>query len=230
MKGQFAAASLARCRVLAVVNAIGADNESDWTYPHPSAFTRDEIRALITWVRGGGNLLLIADHSPMAGAAADLGAVMGLMMTDAYADAGPGADVFRSSSGTLRQHLIARGRVPAERVDSVTTFVGQAVQITPPWEPLLVFGPEARSGISLDQTFQSGPRQQWPEFSIAGWTHAATRSWDAGRIVFLGEAAVCSAQLAGPARGPMGMNHPWAPQNPQFCLNVVHWLSGVLDK
>jgi hypothetical protein len=48
--------------------------------------------------------------------------------------------------------------------------------------------------------------------------------------VFLGEAAMCSAQLAGPQRGPMGMNHPWAPQNPQFCLNTVRWLTRVLGK
>jgi hypothetical protein len=36
-----------------------------------------------------------------------------------------------------------------------------------------------------------------------------------------------SAQVAGPQRNPMGMNHPSAPQNAQFLLNVMHWLSGV---
>jgi hypothetical protein len=39
-----------------------------------------------------------------------------------------------------------------------------------------------------------------------------------------------SAQLAGPARAPMGMNHPLAKHNPQFVLNVMHWLSGMLDE
>ncbi len=39
-----------------------------------------------------------------------------------------------------------------------------------------------------------------------------------------------SAQLAGPARMPMGMNHPLAKQNAQFALNVMHWLSGILDQ
>ena len=43
-----------------------------------------------------------------------------------------------------------------------------------------------------------------------------------------GEAAMFSAQLAGPNRGPMGMNDPAAAQNPQFMLNVLHWLTGVL--
>jgi hypothetical protein len=51
-----------------------------------------------------------------------------------------------------------------------------------------------------------------------------------GRAVVLGEAAMCTAQLAGPQRVPMGMNNPSAPQNAQFCLNVVHWLSGLLGE
>ena len=229
-KATFTPQSLAACRVLAVVNALAAENDEDWTYPHPSAFTKDEIRAVAAWVRGGGSLLLIADHAPMAGAARDLGAVLGLVMIDAYADGGPGPDVFRAGTGTLRSHAIARGRAPAERVDSVMTFTGQAVQITPPWEPLLVFGPEARANIALDQIFQGGTRDQRPEFTIGGWTHAAARGWDTGRIVFLGEAAMCSAQLAGPARGAMGMNHPAAAQNPQFCLGTVRWLTRVIDK
>ena len=34
-----------------------------------------------------------------------------------------------------------------------------------------------------------------------------------------------SAQLAGPEKRPMGMNSPLAPDNQQFLLNVMHWLS-----
>jgi hypothetical protein len=37
-----------------------------------------------------------------------------------------------------------------------------------------------------------------------------------------------SAQVQGPNRLPMGMNDPAAPQNPQFLLNVLHWLSRLL--
>jgi hypothetical protein len=38
-----------------------------------------------------------------------------------------------------------------------------------------------------------------------------------------------SAQLAGAERRPMGMNDPRAGQNPQFVLNVMHWLSGLIE-
>jgi hypothetical protein len=37
-----------------------------------------------------------------------------------------------------------------------------------------------------------------------------------------------SAQRAGAQRQPMGMNDPGAPQNAQFLLNVMHWLTGVI--
>ncbi len=50
-----------------------------------------------------------------------------------------------------------------------------------------------------------------------------------GRVVMSGEAAMFSAQFLGPDREPFGMNDPKAPHNPQFVLNVLHWLTGVLD-
>lgn len=49
-----------------------------------------------------------------------------------------------------------------------------------------------------------------------------------GRVAVFGEAAMFSAQLAGPNKDPMGMNDPIASRNPQFLLNLMHWLSGKL--
>ena len=221
--------ALRDCDLLVVANALAEVNENDWNYPHPSAFSGDEIREMMAWVRGGGRFLLFADHAPIAAAARDLAAVFGVIMIDAYVDGGPGPDMFRAADQTLREHPIQQGRVREERVDSAMTFTGQAIQITQGWEPLLVFGPDAKAWISLDQAFQQGPGRNWPEFSVGGWVHGAAREWDRGRVVFLGEAAMCSAQVSGPERRPMGMNDPRAGQNAQFCLNVVHWLTRVID-
>jgi hypothetical protein len=73
------------------------------------------------------------------------------------------------------------------------------------------------------------PQDEWPVIDIAGWWHAATRRLGKGRVVILGEAAMCSAQLAGADKWTMGMNHPKAAQNAQFCLSSVRWLTGVLE-
>jgi hypothetical protein len=47
-------------------------------------------------------------------------------------------------------------------------------------------------------------------------------------VAVLGEAAMLTAQLAGPDKRPIGMNAPEARENVQFALNLLHWLSGVL--
>lgn len=226
----FTQETLAPCRVLVIANALAEANQNNWNYPHPSAFTGDEMRELMLWVRGGGKLLLFADHAPFPGAAASLGAVFAVVMLDVYADAIPGVpDDFRLDNGTLQPHPILEGRDTTEKIDSVRTFTGQAFQITDSWKSLLVFGENAFARIPLGQGFQPGPGNQWPRFSVAGWSHGAAREWEKGRVVFLGEAAMCSAQVSGANKTPMGMNHPGAKQNPQFCLNVVHWLDGLLE-
>jgi hypothetical protein len=51
-----------------------------------------------------------------------------------------------------------------------------------------------------------------------------------GRVAVFGEAAMYSAQevLRDDGRLLMGMNRDDATQNPQFLLNVMHWLSGLI--
>ena len=225
----FSRNALATCDALVIANALAAENEEEWSLPHASAFAREEMRELMHWIREGGSLLLIADHAPLAGAAQDLGAVLGLLMTNVYTDAKPGSDIFDLDSQTLKPHPLTEGRNEDEKVDHVMTFTGQAVQITQGWEPILVFGSGALARFNLEQAFQQGARENWPSFSIEGWVHAAAREWDQGRIVFLGEAAMCTSQLAGPQRTPFGMAHPEATQNAQFCLNSVRWLTRVIS-
>ena len=48
-----------------------------------------------------------------------------------------------------------------------------------------------------------------------------------GRVVVLGEAAELSAQVVG-LREQIGMNVPGI-DNRQMALNIMHWLSGLLD-
>ncbi len=225
--------ALQSCGALVIANAVGAENSEGWAYPHPSAFSRVELNELYLWIRDGGALLLIADHSPMPGASADLGALLGVALVDGYAE-NPGhelPDMFRRADGLLGTHAITEGRGPEESVTEVGTFRGSAFQVSEDYFPLLVLPQGAVLVFHLDQSLgESAPaRSEWPRFSVAGWSQGAARKLDKGRVVILGEAAMCSAQLSGAVKWPMGMNHPDAGQNPQFCLNVVRWLTGVLD-
>lgn len=238
---KFSVENLSNCDLLVIVNPLADENKEDWSYPHPSAFSKDEIIALLKWIRLGGRLALIADHSPFAAAARDLGAVLGIVMfnsvaygtTDENNYSNIEIDQFTVLDNTLRSHPILRGRSEAERISTVTTFWGQAAQVSQDWAPLLVFGPTATAVLQMDQAFQPDiPRGQWPRFSIDGWIQVAARSLGEGRVVFMGEAAACTAQVQKTPDGEflMGMNNPLATQNAQFCLNTMRWLAGEFDE
>jgi hypothetical protein len=225
---KFDATTLAACRVLVISNAQPSDAEWDvCPHPTPSAFTDAEIAAVHRWVESGGSLLLIADHMPLAGAAAGLAAAFGVEFQDGFAIRDPESeapDVFRSADHTLRDHVITRGGAPGERVTSIRTFTGQAFRAAHA-EPLLVF-PAGYIELMPEKAWQFSADTR--RFPVAGWLQGAVERVGKGRAAFFGEAAMFSAQLAGPEKMPMGMNAPGAEQNFRFVLNVVHWLTGTL--
>lgn len=242
LRQQFAASAFRACDLLVISNAQPTDREwSTYPQPTPSAFTDAEIEAVRAWVERGGQLLLIADHMPLAGAALRLAATFGASFTDGFAY-GAAADgsveaargggsseptLFRPADGTFPSHSIAEGRDSSERVTQVRSFTGQAFR----WD-----APGVRSVLVLPSDYISlEPRIAWqfepstPQRPVGGWLQGATRRVGAGRVALFGEAAMFSAQIAGAERRPMGMNAPMAEQNPRFVLNVLHWLSGVID-
>lgn len=251
-EGEFSERTVMDCRVVVIANAAGAANAEDWAYPHPSAFTRGEISALLDWLRRGGAMLLIADHAPWPGATSDLAILLGVQMFDGYV--GPRvfgqleddavrqtAELYRISVGELRNaysavgelgsHVILRGRNAGEVVPSVVTFTGQAFHPARGVEPLLILEPEAVGTVPFNLNSPSDSVGAAPSrFPLPGWLQGAALRVADGRVVVLGEAATCTAQLAGPQRFPMGMSAPLARHNAQFCLNAVRWLAGVLNE
>lgn len=223
-KKVFSRDTFEKADVLVIANALHKSNLDSWTLPTPSAFTDAEIQALSDWLRAGGSLLLIADHMPFPGAAAKLGRKLGFQFGNGYAR-GPERSVFRKSDGLLKNHAITTGRSAAETITSVRTFTGQAFKAMEAVEPLLVFG--EGHYLLLPQQANRFP-EGTPRVEVNGWMHAAARRFGKGRVVVFGEAAMFSAQISS-SKKPMGMNAPGAEQNRQLCLNVLHWLSGLLE-
>jgi hypothetical protein len=221
---KFSATALAACRVLVISNAQpSADGWNNYPFPTPSAFTDAEILAVRAWVEAGGSLLLIADHMPLAGAAAQLAAAFHVEFHDGFAQREPETDepdIFSTAAGTLRDHAVTRLE-DGTALTAVRTFTGQAFR-APHATPLLVFP----AGY-----VQFMPRKAWefnrqtPRIPVAGWLQGAVLTQGKGRAGFFGEAAMFSAQLAGSEKTPVGMNSPGAGQNFQFTLNLLHWLS-----
>ncbi|HEV2706841.1 MAG TPA: DUF4350 domain-containing protein [Pyrinomonadaceae bacterium] len=220
---------LKTARVLVISNAINERNAGgDWSLPTPSAFTDEEIEAVREWVREGGSLLLIADHMPAAGAAEKLALAFGFRFSNGFAmdeSKKDGTLFFKLADGSLKEHPITKGRNAAERIDTVATFTGSAFQLPAAAQPLFVFGNNVKS---LEPEVAWKFDEKTKRVPVKGWAQGAVLRFGKGRVAAFGEAAMFSAQLAGAQRTPVGMNSPVAKQNPQFLLNVMHWLTGVL--
>jgi len=226
---RFSGASLATIDVLVVSNAMHEQSAEQFApLPNLSAFTEAEIDSVEDWVAQGGSLVLIADHMPIAGHAEALAAAFGIRFHNGFVfdGAGAGQITFRRSDGTLATSAVTNGRGPAERVDSVTSFTGQAFRLDPGLdaEPLL-WVPEGYTLFLPTVAWQFS--DSTPRIPAANLLQGALVRHGRGRVAVFGEAAMFSAQLAGPEGAPMGMNDPAAGQNYRFVLNVLHWLTGV---
>lgn len=228
---RFSKESLKGARILVIANSLAERNsQGDWSLPTPSAFSDEEIAAVREWVKDGGSLLLIADHMPFPGAAEKLAAAFGIEFNNGFAldPQTQGAPlIFRRSEGSLKDDAITKGRNTDEKIDSVATFTGSAFKLNNGARPLLVFRSPV---ISLMPPVAWQFKPDTPRVPVEGWFQGAAFRFDKGRVAVFGEAAMFTAQLAGPNRQPIGMNSPAAPQNAQFLLNILHWLSGLLGK
>ena len=220
----FTKQSLDSFKVLVIANALGAE-EMDDEGADTSAFTDAEIQAVYDWVKGGGALLLIADHAPFGSAAATLGTKLGVDMSKGYTfDAAnslpqrPSLLIFSRENKLLGSHPIVDGRNEKERVNKVLSFTGQSLK-----------GPDDSAAVlKLSDTAQdSANHEQKSMTSAAGRAQAIAFKVGKGRVMVQGEAAMLSAQIAGPEKFKMGMNYEGY-DNKQYALNVMHWLTGLL--
>jgi hypothetical protein len=227
-RGPFTRTDLDRAKLLVVSNALAKENEDDWNLPTPSAFDSAEIATVRNWVNAGGSLWLIADHMPFPGAAGSLAVEFGILMGNGFAlktGMQDGRIRFSRSDGSLAEHPITQGRNPQERIDSVIAFTGQAFRLEGQGQALMTLG---RNVVLFMPVVAWQFSKLTPSMSASGMLQGAVLQFGKGRVAVFGEAAMFSAQVAGPNRLPTGMNDPAAPQNAQLLLNVLHWLSRLL--
>lgn len=227
-QGSFEKKKLSSCEILVISNALNKINVEDWYLPNPSAFTEEEIKVLEKWVRKGGSLFLIADHMPMAGAAQDLAAAFGFEFTNGFVfdTASRGGAFFQLEEETLHESIITKGRTPDESVHQAVSFTGQGMQIPKEATPILLLNENC---INLLPDTAWVFDESTTQYGVEGWSQAAFRRYGKGRVVVSGEAAMFTAQLAGPQQYKAGMNNAIAPENYKLLLNIIHWLDGKLD-
>jgi hypothetical protein len=223
--GAFTAESLEKYDVLVIANPLHPDNQGNWQLPTPSAFTAEEIKIVRDWVASGGSLFLIADHMPFPGAARDLGRAFGFELTNGFAmdNRRRTRERFLRQRGTLHPNAITNGLSP---VDSVISFTGSAFYAPPEAVPILSFDVHYTNTMpEIAWQFQ----EDTPFHSAEGMLQGAYRTFGNGRVVVFGEAAMFTAQTAGP-NFKVGINLPEAKPNIQLLRNIMQWLVEIRDQ
>jgi hypothetical protein len=224
----FAKETLDTFKVLVIANALGAE-DADEEGADRSAFTDEECELVRDWVRGGGALLLLADQAPFGSAAENLAKRFGVEMSKGLTRDGANYEtdsnvqthlVYSRANKLLLDHPITAGRNDTEKISRVITFSGQSLK-----------GPDDGAVFLklADTAVDMVPPADGKDAPAAGRAQGIALKFGKGRVVVLGAATTLSAQLAGAARKPMGMNYPDI-DNQQLALNIMHWLSGLLKE
>ena len=233
----FTSSSLRGIGVLIISNARGGEEDEQAGAP---AFTTAECDTVGKWVRNGGALLLIADHTPFGSAARELALQFGVDMGRGYlfdpknSDGNPTFMVYSEANGLLGDGPIISGRTDGERVHRIVAFTGQSLNIPRGAIALMKL---SSSAFEIDsyadgQAVLDHRHQGATPRSSAGRAQGIALIFGRGRVVVVGEAAMFSAQLLkfdnpGTPDLKFGMNAP-GNDDRQFAINVLHWLSGVI--
>lgn len=220
----------------------------------PSAFSASEIEAISAWVEAGGALLFAADHAPHGTAAEALAARFGVGMGLGYAfrltpdDRDPTGLTsnldyrFEAEADAEGGHAILTGR-PGERIGHVHTFTGQSLSPPPGAVVLLPMRRgyfEGADRDTLDEIRERLAQGASPSAALDGLAtpivdgaQGLAMNWGQGRLVVLGEAGFLTAQRIRfpPESGREDLRFGLSTtdnDNPQFVLNLLHWLSGPL--
>lgn len=232
-------------RVLVIANPrnMAALRAGDITKP---GFTQRECDVVRDWVRAGGALLLIADHAPYGQATANLAARFGVSMGKGWVFDRPGGGevttqlLFSRDNGLLGTHRILDGRNPGEAVRAVHAFTGQSLTVPSGAAILLKFSATAREAATPDDlnaedaAVRNAGAPGAHSSAVEGRAQGIALPFGKGRLVVVGEAGLFSAQIIRTPEGDrardmkIGMNVP-GNDNRQFALNVLHWLSGLLN-
>ncbi|MCG7535178.1 DUF4350 domain-containing protein [Pseudoalteromonas sp. OOF1S-7] len=244
----FTEAHLNQADILVITNALDRQR-SDFSPPFGSAFTAQEVAAVMRWIEQGGALFLVADHTPFPRVIDNLTTALGIEFSDGHV----GNAHFSITDQTLASHAITLASVPALRklpgatsmtgfgvtsavggaasaavaeppsgqIEQVRSFGGSAFKVPDGATSLLTLGPGATS-VTPDIPFQV--TADTPRVAVDGWSQGAVLELGKGRVAVFAEGMMFSSQRDTSSGKKYGMNSAGAEHNEGFLLNVMAWL------
>lgn len=228
---------LSTLKVFIIANAYTKGGVLDYnnfsTLDAPSVYTDQEIALISNWVKDGGSLLILADHSPFAGGTIKLAEAFGFtymtgvaVRNDSLATRIKAHIIFSDKEhgfgvGTLTQHPIVDGSLGRKPIDHYKAFEGQALIPPPDAVNLLIIpnGFETLLTFALREEFYSAPRMD-----ASGLSQGAVMEFGKGRLAIFGETGGFTSQSQLGAK-PFGLSDPEADQNADFVLSTLRWLA-----
>jgi hypothetical protein len=218
---------LSRYRLLFVVLPFSADRSAGRAARGTPVFSEEECDVLAAWVRDGGSLLLVVSHAPSGAATANLARRFGVDVRNSTTldptRASRGGDPsclgclkFTLENQLLRPHPITLGRDTTERVLSVISANGTSLGVSDDQHILLALGPAAYDVRGTDTLPAHGRAQ------------AIALPHGAGRVAIVGNGSMLAGFAYAPERSDFRLWWPTDPDNRQFTLNLVRWLTGLL--
>ncbi len=232
---------LNKTQVLVIANALDR-KRTDWMPPYEQAMSEKEVAVLIKWIKQGGSLLLIADHTPFPKIIENLTDELGFQFSNGHVDNA----VFRKSDNTLANHLITEPRhQPVEssylptllsapktsdyfsrEINKVRTFGGSA--FLPPTNAVsLLTLTNGKESLEPEIPFQINTNTK--KRGVGNWSQGAILELDRGRIAVFSEGMMFSSQYDTKTGNAYGLSSSGAEQNELFLLRVMSWLTRTLE-
>jgi hypothetical protein len=142
---------------------------------------------------------------------------------------------FSRANGRLGNHVILRGRGAGERIDRIHSIAGRSLGGPAAAAPLMTFSATAREAeTAADLEDEDAASRQEAALAgafstpVRGRAQALALPFGDGRVVVLGAATLVAGSSAGGGESTVGIRAAGT-DNRQFALNVLHWLSHLLN-
>jgi len=243
-QSKFTADLLQKAKILVILEP-GIRGATESPMAPPPAFSDEEAALVHDWVADGGALLFALNgfaagpHSVLTqlGVEFNFGVVTDPQLRKPSDTSGSIEHVFSGEQFLSPSHKIILGRSPAEQVKSVVVIGMNGIKTKPEGAASLLqcsqdakFNPDARQ-IRAAAKSDTATSKTWGPVPAPHAPIAIAYTLGKGRVVVLGDARMVSATIFHGADNPSDDHYEGLRQgdNQQFALNVIHWLSGLME-
>lgn len=227
LTGKITPTVLEEGQILYISGAQGSNHEHS-DKPALPAFTDEESRLIEAWVKSGGSLLLMSDHTSIGDSIHPLAALFGVKISSGetndpvnYLPALQDTShlLFTDENHLLMKHPITYGKTSDEHVHRIAVFSGQSVLGPKDSKVILAMGKTA------ENHFADGSHKPVGEHYV----EALSFHYGKGRVVVFGDATVFTSKIRIDKKQNEGMNRSDI-DNVKLATNTFRWLAGVLGE